>query len=216
MSSHDRLILQSNIANHLKHLSDIDHLPTGQVKLSTSAGASVYADSNPPPQADPDGRSGWYFKKTIAGTDKFNYYFYGEGSQPLTLGKLKSISAYVSVDNWQNASSAPFFNVYTKMTGVGDAGSWYHSKLTFTLDSNAVIALGERIELFAKDAPAKRIIRQVRCNHTIKTGDCLDDEEIYTISLGSDSAAPVNTQMVVQRMAWSSDSVHHVTKLIDH
>jgi len=55
MSSHDRLILQSNIANHLKHLSDIDHLPTGQVKLSTSAGASVYADSNPPPQADPDG-----------------------------------------------------------------------------------------------------------------------------------------------------------------
>ena len=215
MSDHHRLSVQDKIHTALVQANNIELGNTTKVSAGTASGASVYADSMPTPMTDPDSRDGWLFKKTMAGTDKFNYYLYGEGSKSLTLGGLKSLHSHVSIDNWQGGSSAPFFNVYTKMTGVGDAGAWYHSKIAYAVDSDVDIALGERIELYAKEKPPKRSIRQVRLNTEIKSGDCNPDEEIYTISLGSDSDAPVDTQILVAKIGWSSSTINHVIKLID-
>src|SRR5210317_1727824 len=107
---------------------------TNKVKIGTASGIVVAADSSPGPISDPDDRAGWLFQKTIPGVDKFNYYFYGEGSQPFTVSQLNAMSAVIRVDNWQGTSSVPFFNVYTKMTGINDAGSWYHSRRTYMMD----------------------------------------------------------------------------------
>jgi hypothetical protein len=215
MSSHHRLTVQDKIHQALVQANNIELGNTTKVSAGTASGMAVYADSVPTPVADPNSRDGWLFTKTMAGTDKFNYYLYSEGNKPLTLGGLKSLHSHVSIDNWQSQASAPFFNVYTKMTGVGDAGSWYHSRITYAIDSAVDIAIGERIELYAKEIPPKRSIRQVRLNTEIKTGDCDPDEEIYTISLGSDSAAPASTQILVAKLGWSSSNINHVIKLID-
>ncbi len=215
MSSHHRLTVQDKIHQALVQANNIELGNTTKVSAGTASGMAVYADSVPTPVADPNSRDGWLFTKTMAGTDKFNYYLYSEGNKPLTLGGLKSLHSHVSIDNWQSQASAPFFNVYTKMTGVGDAGSWYHSRITYAIDSAVDIAIGERIELYAKEIPPKRSIRQVRLNTEIKTGDCDPDEEIYTISLGSDSAAPASTQILVAKIGWSSSTINHVIKLID-
>jgi hypothetical protein len=215
MSSHHRLTVQDKIHQALVQANNIELGNTTKVSAGTASGMAVYADSVPTPVADPNSRDGWLFTKTMAGTDKFNYYLYSEGNKPLTLGGLKSLHSHVSIDNWQSQASAPFFNVYTKLTGVGDAGSWYHSRITYAIDSAVDIAIGERIELYAKEIPPKRSIRQVRLNTEIKSGDCDPDEEIYTISLGSDSAAPASTQILVAKIGWSSSTINHVIKLID-
>lgn len=68
---------------------------------------AVVADSQVP-TADPDGRNGWLFIKALAGTAKFNYYYYGQGNKAITLGELTGLHANISVDNYQSTSSIPF------------------------------------------------------------------------------------------------------------
>jgi len=93
--------------------------------------------------------------------------------------------------------------VYTKPTGVGDAGAWYHSKRAYALEASKKILLGESINLYAIAEP----VYTYNCDRTVKlgaivdTGTPLDSEEILTISLQSDSSSAVNTQILVKSLA---------------
>jgi len=173
---------------------------TNKVKLGTSSAFAVYADSSPAPIADPDDRAGWLFQKTIPGPDKFNYYFYGEGSQPFTVSQLNAMSAVIRVDNWQGISSTPFFAVYTKATGVNDAGAWYHSRRTYMMDLPRTVLLGERFCGWSLKEPESNGIRKISFQRTSTVGDYAPSEEILTISFGSDSNAPQNTQILVESL----------------
>ena len=177
----------------------------GQVSLSSPAGISVYADSSPPPVVDADGRSGWLFSKTVADASKFNYYFYGEGNKAVTLAELQSVCANVSIDNYQNGASIPFFVIYTKATGVGDAGAWYHSRIIYTIDPSETIMLGEDIEMYSINQQANhhQNKRPVSFNSKIVDGDGADTEEIYTITIHSDSGAPASTQILVNSVGFT-------------
>jgi len=190
---------------HLEEHQKNSVIYNGKVSLSSAGGMGVIADSSPQPTADLDGRDGWLFAKTLADASKFNYYFYSEGNQPVTLGELVSLCANVSIDNYQGGSSIPFFTVYTKMTGVGDAGAWYHSRVTYTLDAGELILIGEDIEMYSinKQQSHHQNKRAVSFNTKILTGDCADAEEIYTIAIQSDSGAPASTQILVSNLGFS-------------
>lgn len=204
---------QTHSTSKLNYYTNIK--PTSQVYINSPSALSVYADTLPQPTEDDNMREGWLHTKIMDGPTKFNYYYYGEANHPVTLGELKGLCANVSVDKWDNYSSVPFFNVYTKMTGSGDAGSWYHSRITYSLDSSSCICIGEHVELWAKNKPTSyNGLRQVELKTKTITGSALDSEEIYTISLGSDSASAINTKILVSSLGFDTDKIQHRVKLV--
>lgn len=182
-------------------LTIIDESPKNYILSTSASAASVYGGETAP-IADINNRPGWLFKKTLADAAKFNYFYYGQGSHAITLGDIKSLCSNVTIDQWTNGQSAPFFVVYTKMTGVDD-GPWYHSKRAYTLEASKKILLGEPINLYAIAEPVYTYNsdRNVKLGNIIDTGTALDSEEILTISLHSDSASAINTQILVNSLA---------------
>ena len=183
-------ITQSKAKNH-----------NGFVKLGSTESALVYAGTLPIPTADNNSRDGWLFTKT-AGAEKFNYYIYGQGSHPITLSQLHNVFFSGAVDNYVTGASVPFVVVYTKPTGAGDAGAWYHSKVAYTIGNNHInnIQLGELCFFTCINQP-KNIpnnYRNINLSNKILTGDGLGTEEILTISIHSDSGAANTTQILIQ------------------
>lgn len=172
-----------------------------KASLYSSGGMAIYADTNPTPTLDDNNREGWLFDKIAVGTDKFNYYFYAKGNKSLKLGDLKSISAISSIDTYSSSSDLPFFNVYTTMTGNGDAGSWYKSRVTYTLTADETILLGERVEMYSGLKPVSHSgCRQVEFNNKITVGTADLTEEISTISIGSKSDAGITCRILVEEV----------------
>ena len=191
----DNTILNT-IANN-----EIHKKPTGGASISSAGGIAVYADSSPIPSLDNDNRDGWLFEKTVADASKFNYYFYGKGNKSLKLGDLKSISAIVTIDKYAASNDLPFFNVYTTMDAGPNAGAWYKSRVTYTPTADETIMLGESIEIYSGLKPTSHTgKRQVEFNTVSTVGTGADDEEIYTIAMGSDSAAPIGLKILCEQL----------------
>ena len=181
----------------------IDETPKNYILSTSASGVAVYGTTETSPIADINNRPGWLFKKTLADAAKFNYFFYGQGSHAITLGDIKSLCANITIDQWTNIQSAPFFVVYTKPTGVGDSPpGWYHSKRAYVLDASKKILLGEPINLCAIADPVYtyNCDRNVKLETIIDTGDCESTEEILTVSFHSDSASPINTQILISSL----------------
>jgi len=178
----------------------------GFVKLNGS-GPSVYADSMPPPIDDPDGRAGWLFEKS-SGAEKFNYYCYSQGSKAITLGHLRSVHFSGAVDNYVSNASVPFFVVYTKPTGVGDAGLWYHSKVAYAISNVADIQLGELCYFYGGEKPTDitSSYRHIFLNNIIIEGDALPAEEILYMSVHSDSGAADTTKILISDMGFETNN----------
>jgi len=184
----------------------------GKFKLS-GAGPTVYADTLPLPTADTNDRAGWLFTKT-GGTEKFNYYIYGEGSHPITLSHLNNVFFTGSIDNYVNGTSNPFVVIYTKPTGIGDAGAWYHSSIAYVIDSSQDIQLGE-LCLFSCIGTIENnpfTYRNIKMLSVVKTGDALPSEEILTISIHSDSSAPDTTQILIKNVGFQARRGSHQIK----
>jgi len=194
--------MSSHLVNHDKiknmYVDNLQH--DDKVKLTSSGGISVYADTSPIPTADDDDRKGWLFNKTSAGSGKFNYYIYGNtgSSHQFTLADLKSIHLSVSIDSYINNKSVPFINVYTKPTGSGDAGAFYHSRQAYSINmSNQKIVAGEHITLWAlKEPELNENKRMIELETYTLNGDGLSTEEILYIAFGSDSASSVPTKIL--------------------
>jgi len=186
--------------------------PSANILLTSSSGMGVYADTQPIPTVDGNNRTGWLYKKTIANADKFNYYFYSQGSHPVLLGDLRSLVANVAIDNWQSNASVPFFVIYTKPTGSGDAGAWYHSKCAYAIDSSKNILLGEPVNLYSKNKPkcTHNGNRDIELETVINTGSCSPTEEILTVSLQCDSASPIQTQILVSNLGYELNNGNQV------
>ena len=207
-----------NTNTKLQSLIDIQNRVTNQIKIGTAAATAIVADAEPG-IADENERPGWLFRKIASGTEKINWYFYGQGNKQLTLGSLKNIIATISIDNYQGTSSQPFFSVYTVATGVGDV-SWYKSKITYTMKSTETLILGESINIWTHEEPTTtNSLRSVPFNTKSVEGTGLDDEILMTIAFSSDSAAPALTQILVEELGFSmtttsNDIMNHKIKLI--
>ena len=194
-------------------------LQNDKVKLSSSGGVAVIADSSPSPTADDNDREGWLFHKTIEGSDKFNFYIYGNTatSHQWTMGDLKSVSMTCSVDTWSNSASVPFIVVYSVPTGSGDAGAWYHSKRTYSINtSNHKILCGEHINLYCMSKPElKNDNRYIELETYSSEGDNLDTEAILAVSLHSDSGSAINTKILVSHAGYNlGNEIHRHIKLV--
>ena len=118
------------LANSQLHTKNHEVKHNDKVKISSVGGIAVQGDSSPLPTVDGDDREGWLFTKSADDDSKFNYYIYGStgSSHPWTLTDLKSVHMCCSIDSWANRASVPIINVYSKPTGINDAGAFYHSR----------------------------------------------------------------------------------------
>ena len=87
-----------------------------------ASNTSVPADGTPG-LADPTGQvAGWYYKNSTSLSDKINWYYLANSNPALTMTKGNLDGMYAVVD--VRAAGAPYFVVYTKPTGTGDAQPW--------------------------------------------------------------------------------------------
>tara|TARA_R110000803_G_scaffold47911_6_gene99754 strand:+ start:2039 stop:2644 length:606 start_codon:yes stop_codon:yes gene_type:complete len=184
-------------------------IPNGQYKNGTAQATAIQGMEQAPEPQNPNGRSGWLFSKVVAGTAKFNYFFYGQGSLPITLADIKNIYANISNDNYTGMSTNPYLVVYTKPTGVGDF-SWYHSAIKYLIPSTFNVQSGEMITINSHSTNSvNHGYRQCWANNMIIEGEALQTEEILYISIHSDSAAAVGTEILVSDVGFSINHRHH-------
>lgn len=184
-------------------INKIESTYTDRVKSTSLGGAAMY-NTESAPIIDTEERQGWLFNKIAVGTDKFNWFFYVAGNTLTTYSDLKSISCILSVDAYSATNSLPFYVVYTKPSGVNDY-SWYKSSITYTLSAGEIIHLGEQVQAWSGVKPIKRSNRRlVEFNITsINTlGTNVNDEELYSISIHSDSGSGVGTKILVSQVGY--------------
>ena len=175
-----------------------------QAKLG-SPGATAIIGGEAPPIADVNDRPGWgFFKDGASPADlKINWYYYNGTYENVSLKHMKSLFILGSVDTWTNVENEMFFiNVYTKMTGSGDAGAWYHSKHTYAIErSNQTVQSGERCIFHALEKPNLTFdgARHVALQRRLDVGVFNPESEILTIAVHTDSAAP-SVNLLVESM----------------
>jgi hypothetical protein len=173
-----------------QYFEDFNKNGNSQVLLGGPGGTAVLADSTILPIADPDKREGWLFENTVPGS-KYNLYFFGGAQEILTLGSIASLWVKMYIDAKPDNSVMPFLIIYTKPTGVGDAGAFYHSKITYSY-VEGTIGIGEEMVLFAIDEPSRGFSnRKLQLANKIVLGDGLDDEEVLYMTVHSDTSATI-------------------------
>lgn len=183
-------------------------LNNSKVKVTSAAGVAVFADSSPAPANDPNDRKGWYWAKTQSGSEKFNYFFWTQGSRVLHVGDLRSLFMVVSIDDYQGASSLPFFVIYTKLKASGNSGAWYHSKIIYTMHTSQTIMLGEKVQMYTHNATpnADYGYRKIPLQHVIIDGTVIPTDEILTIAVHSDSASAATTKILMSNLGFETTS----------
>ena len=162
-----------------------------QVLLSGPGGILIKADSTCVVRSDPENRKGWNCVNEGAST-KFNFYFFGGLREIVTLGEVGSIYWKGFINVKTETESMPYIQIYTKPTGVGDAGLFYHSSIIYQYDNDNTIGIGEECVYYAKAVPTTLFNnRKVAFNNVTVLGDGLDTEEILYMTLHSDSGATV-------------------------
>jgi hypothetical protein len=198
-----------NINSNTYSIRNKDKINDGKSQVNLIHGSPVWADSNPPPFEDRMRRDGWYYQNKSL-NDKINLYFFDGLQETFKLGDVQYLYAKLFVDRYvNNVQNLPFLHIYTKPTGSGDAGAFYHSKVDYVIDLNtAKIGLGEECYFFGKAIPEDNdkwfSNRSILLSNVIKTGECLDDEEILYFALGTDSGAmPFLVNIGIQELGFS-------------
>ena len=207
MSQHNIVIGSGKKAIYQVNESIVEN---DKISRTSAGGVAVQADSTVAMvTADTDERRGWLFKKTIDDlVSKFNYYFYGStgSSHPWKLKDLKSVHATCSIDKWVNTSSAPFIVVYTKPLGDGNDSfpGFYKSRIAYSLTASAKILVGEHVNLYWGNKPhLNNNSRYIHLDGLTVLNTADPEEEIGFITVHSDSAAGIDTQILVSDVGYS-------------
>ena len=207
--------------NELRKLNStndiIAYKPQSQFKLGTAEATAIHADSSILGEADENERQGWLYK-SIAANTKFNLYFYGQGvKDAMTLEHLRGVSAVVSIDAISNNLSLPFFVIYTKPDAITPNQSWYKSKILGTFKNDSLLYPTEKIQMYLDKVPETQFgYRNVKTVKSVE-GSALKTEEVMYITLHSNSAAPIGTQILVSDFTYEtlhSPNVNRTIKLI--
>ena len=197
-------------------INDIEKY-TDKLKVGSAGALSTYTTETAPIQDD-NNRNGWMFHKQIANADKINWFFYGAGNTYTTYGDLKSISCLLTIDTYTAVNSIPFFIVYTTPTGSNDY-SWYKSKITYRLSAGQIIHLGEEIQAYCgikpKQQSNKRLV-EFNITNTDTLGSDTSIEELYSISIHTDSGAGINTKVLVRQVGFDLyDGINKIERRIN-
>jgi hypothetical protein len=189
--------------------------------------STIYADGNQPaplPFALVNaGHQGWYYKNSNAsGTNKINWYMTNKsGGAPkmnLTVGQINEINMPVTLIS---KASTPFITIYTAPFGnysssnptaytsdvTKDAASWYHAKVTYTVDGDSAGAdYGTLVNggqyLFRARVAGSTLTANYPSYSNIDLlpsvvasstkGNFANDQTILLIAIGTDSSSAVN------------------------
>jgi len=192
----------------------IAYKPQSQFKLGTAAATAIQADSSILGEVDENERQGWLYK-SIAANTKFNLYFYGQGVKDvMTLGHLSGVSAVVSIDAISGTSSLPFFVIYTKPDAITPNQSWYKSKILGTFKNDSLLYPTEKIQMYLDKVPETQFgYRNVKTVKSVE-GSALRTEEVWFITLQSDSGAPIGTQILVSDFTYETIHFPNVNRTI--
>ena len=172
---------------------------------NASVASSVYADGSPPVPIPllRYGYQGWYYTNSAwwvnpapSVRNKINWYLL-PNSATATVGDLRYIRLNLHVFS---RVSTPFLTVYTKATGVGDAGGWYKSKRVYVVAAAAANALSNNTNYcFYMNwngysvAPFTVAHNNVELSLTTVEGDAVgafgSGEVLFTYSIGTDSGS---------------------------
>ena len=204
--------------NELRKLNStndiIAYKPQSQFKLGTGAATAIQSDSTILGSADNNDRQGWLYYKNTANT-KFNLYFYGQGvKDAMTLEHLSGVSAVVSIDSIAGTSSLPFFVIYTKPDALTPNQSWYKSKILGKFENDSLLYSTEKIQMYLDKVPETQFgYRNVKTVKSVE-GAAFRTEEVWFITLQSDSNAPVGTQILVSDFTYETLHLPNVNRTI--
>lgn len=176
-----------------------------KISSTSNTGLMIQADEGVPavpPATSPYALDrGWYYKNSAGLSDsqgnpatKINWYFGGEGYNKL-LGQIGTLALNVNFFK-VNTSGDVFLTLYTKFQGDGnDAGSWYRSRQNYLITPNQtgkqVVFLGSDIPTLLPNLPRLDISANIDSGSSV--GPQADTEEIFLISLSTNSAATADT-----------------------
>ena len=189
--------------------------------------STIYADGNQPaplPFALVNaGHQGWYYKNSNAsGTNKINWYVTNTNSgapkMNLTVGQINELNMPVTLIS---KASTPFITIYTAPFGnysssnptaytsdvTKDAASWYHAKVTYTVDGDSAGAdYGSLVNggqyLFRARVAGSTLTANYPSYSNIDLlpsvvasstkGNFANDQNVLLIAIGTDSSSAVN------------------------
>lgn len=175
--------------------------------------ANVYADAAAPKE-DPIGRDGWYYKNDgtdigISGDNKINWYFFDGTQQTET---ILSLTHGYFVGQFDGQSDEVILSAYTFPLGDGqDAGSWYRSRLNFVPGESfergkKYIFVTDKENFPANIYPDLERVSLVPSESTT-VGPMADNEQVMTMSLGTNSVAAVNSiEMLINNIGFTSET----------
>lgn len=194
--------------------SDINILTIKQTNLIYQfASPAIYADGRPM-IATPTSIinsyaiNAWYFKNSFAsGVNKINWYI------PPDNGMLVSdiLGLYLRFFNVSTTSNdnTMFLTVYTKLQASGNYASWYHSNITYTLDSSITPVVNTNYTMFmnvSTTCPSPSYYASTLVDMQISSvvpnpkGTYDGTDEILAFSIGTNSASPINSvEFVLQK-----------------
>mgnify|MGYP003655675909 CR=1 FL=1 len=199
----------NNNANNLQVLLKYQDILPVSTKLVLSESAAIYADSSPVPSYSL-ARGGWKYTKLATGSDKFNYYFYGnQVANPMLLSELKGFWMCGTIDTFLNTNSVPYLVIYTLPTGSGDAAAWYKSRIAYSIDlTGKKLYSGEKIVLYWGEKPIyNHKLRFFELTQVTTTGTADAGETINLLSAHSDSLTPAGYSATIQGLGWTNSDV---------
>jgi hypothetical protein len=191
-----------------QYFEDFNKNGNSQVLLGAPGGTAVLADSTILPIADPDKREGWLFEN--------NLYFFGGTQEILTLGNVASLWVKMYIDAKPDNSVMPFLQIYTKPTGVGDAGAFYHSRITYKFVEGTV-GIGEEMVFYAINIPSRGFSnRKLQLANKIVLGDGLDAEEVLYMVVASDTTATTGgVRHCINQLGFNTVSLPVITRSLN-
>ena len=192
---------------------------------------AVYADAMKGKE-DPSSlkRDGWYYTNDGTpytsvygqpGQNKINWYFYyQDGINPdITLGDF---SAY-TVMTFDDASESPIMGVYTPATGSGDAGSFYHSRVSYSGLSSTPVVGKKYLVYFGQEPEIHPELPRLELSKSAlsSVGDQDPNEIVGFVSFGTNGSATVgDVKFMVESLGVNSPQhktniklkIHHATQ----
>jgi hypothetical protein len=200
-------LTHSKLDDIILNTNSMDKDGFGQAYLFSNDGINIRADSSCVIQNDPNYRDGWNMVNEVAGT-KFNLYFFDGSQQEISLAEMTSIYFKGFINRYQDIQSMPYLQIYTKPTGVGDAGSFYHSRINYEYDDDSIIGIGEECVFYANEEPTFAFSnRTIPLNNKIVVGEALPAEEILFLVCASSSTATQNEMNATINLLGFNDTI---------
>lgn len=135
---------------------------------------------------------GWYFTNSAAGK-KINWY----PQLPYTVKVKDILGVFAKTFILDNSNSSNLFlTLYTKPTGTGDKASWFKARQTWDIGTNPKPANGATLIGARNNSSFDIVSDGLHTNYQLSNissvsadGTFQDNDEVYLISIGSDSSA---------------------------